>query len=388
MALFILVTKIYLSYAEERKVSSSLQDKRTAGPSALTRELRQFTGLGASFFRAAAAHSGLTVTDVQVIDLLGSAGPSTAGRLADLTGLTTGAITGMLNRLEEAGLVRRERDPDDARVVIVHLAGSEQQDAGQRIVPVFEALDRAWAEMAADYDEEQIAFLLEFLKRCNALVREEIVRLHEAPSAEEGIFSAPLGDLARGRLTVAAPASRLVVQADPAIADLYRARFEGPVPDVKVKDGEVTMRYSRRLWGLGGSQRTAEVALNASIPWRIAIQGGTSEVDARLSGLDLAGLEIKGGASTIHLELPEPSANLVPVRVSGSASEISIRRPKGAAARVHLKGWASAFVFDQQSFSAVGSDVRLQSAGYEVTGPSYDIEVASSAGMVTIQEFG
>ncbi len=42
--------------------------------------------------------------------------------------------------------------------------------------------------------------------------------------------------------------------------------------------------------------------------------------------------------------------------------------------------------FDQQSFSAVGSDVRLQSTGYEATAPSYDIEVASSAGVVTIQE--
>ena len=78
----------------------------------LARELRQFTGLGASFFRAAATRTGMTVTDMQVIDILDSAGPTTAGQLADLTGLTTGAITGMLNRLEEAGLVRRERDPE------------------------------------------------------------------------------------------------------------------------------------------------------------------------------------------------------------------------------------------------------------------------------------
>ncbi|HLI06811.1 MAG TPA: MarR family transcriptional regulator [Ktedonobacteraceae bacterium] len=52
---------------------------------------------------------------MQVIDILDSTGTVTAGQLADLTGLTTGAITGMLNRLEEAGLVRRERDPNDGR---------------------------------------------------------------------------------------------------------------------------------------------------------------------------------------------------------------------------------------------------------------------------------
>jgi len=52
------------------------------------RELQQFTGLGASFFRVA-ARLGMTVTDMQVIDLLESIGPATAGQLADLTGLTT-----------------------------------------------------------------------------------------------------------------------------------------------------------------------------------------------------------------------------------------------------------------------------------------------------------
>jgi hypothetical protein len=176
----------------------------------------------------------------------------------------------------------------------------------------------------------------------------------------------------------------LTVEADSTIAALYQARFEGPVPDVKVKDGEVTMRYARRLWAAGAAQRAAEVTLNATIPWRIAIQGGASEIHARLGGLDLAGLEIKGGASSIQLELPRPSASLVPIRINGSASEIAIRRPAGIAARAHLKGWASAFVFDQQTFSGIGSDVRLQSAGYEATAPSYDIEVTSSAGTITI----
>jgi hypothetical protein len=291
----------------------------------------------------------------------------------------------MLNRLEEAGLVRRERDPEDGRVVLVRLAGG-QQDAGQKIAPIFEAVDEAWAEMAADYDDEQVAFLLDFLKRCNTRVKEGIVRLQQAPSAEPGIFSAPLGDLVRGRLNVTSPAARLIVQADSAIAELYQARFEGALPDVKAKDGEVTVRYPRRLWVLGKAERTAEVTLNATIPWRVVIQAETSEVNARLGGLELAGLEIKGGASSIRLELPKPSATLVPVRISGSASDISIRRPAGAAARVHLKGWASEFVFDQQTLAGVGSDVRLQSTGYQATGPSYDIEVASSAGMVTIQE--
>src|SRR5258708_35362838 len=142
----------------------------------------------------------MTVTDMQVIDILDMTGPSTAGQLAYLTGLTTGAITGMLNRLEEAGLVRRERDPNDGRRVIVQLA--KGKDERHEIGPIFDSLGKAWDEMASHYDDEQIAFLLDFLKRSNALSRKEIVRLRDDPEGEEGLFSAPLGALEDGRLVV------------------------------------------------------------------------------------------------------------------------------------------------------------------------------------------
>jgi len=63
---------------------------------------------------------------MQVIDILESTGEATAGQLATLMGLTTGTFTAILNRLEKAGLVRRERDPNDGRRVIVRLVtGSE-----------------------------------------------------------------------------------------------------------------------------------------------------------------------------------------------------------------------------------------------------------------------
>ena len=273
-------------------MSSGSQEKREEGLRELARELRQFTGLGASFFRAAAARVGMTVTDIQVIDILESTGPTTAGQLADLTGLTTGAITGMLNRLEEAGLVRRERDESDGRRVIVRLARGK--DEMREISPIFDSIGKAWDDMATHYDDEQIAFLLEFLKRSNAMSRQEIVRLREAPSGGEGIYSAPLGDLESGRLVVSSGISRLTVCTDDGMAELYQARFEGPMPDVKAKDGIVTIRYPRRLWVLGGEQRAAEVTLSVAIPWRIVIQGGASDITAELGGLDLAGLEVKG----------------------------------------------------------------------------------------------
>jgi DNA-binding MarR family transcriptional regulator len=362
-------------------LSSGSQEKRAELLGELVQEMRQRNGLSASFVRAAAARIGVTVTDMEVIESLTSTGPMTAGQLAELTGLTTGAITGMLNRLEEAGYVRRERDPEDARRVIVRLAPDTDQIRG--IGPAFDSIGKAWEEQIAQYDDEQIAFLIDFLKRSNAVTRQEILWLREAPSGEEGTYSAPLGDLTSGQLIVSG-AARLSLRADDALAELYQARFEGPVPDVKAKDGAVTIRYPRRLWVLSGGQRSAaEVTLSAAIPWRIMIQGGASMVNAELGGLDLTELEVKGGMSMVRLELPAPFG-VVPVRISGGASEIIVRRPAGVAARVHLKGWVSTFIFDDQTFSDMGNDVRLQSPSGETTDQRYDIEVSSSASMVTI----
>ncbi len=287
----------------------------------------------------------------------------------------------MLNRLEEAGLVRRERDPNDGRRVIVRLTPGK--DEMHEIGPIFASLGKAWDEMASHYGDEQIAFLLEFLKRSNAMSRKEIVRLREAPSGEEGIFSAPLADLESARLVFPSGAFRLTLRTTEGMAELYQARFEGPVPDVKAKDGVVTIRYPRRLLGLGGQQLQAVVTLNVAIPWQIVIQGGAADVTAELAGLDLAGLKVKGGERLMRLELPAPSA-VVPIQISGGASEVIIRRPSGTAARVHIKGWAHKFVFDDQTFDYLGKNVRLQSSGFEPTAPYYDIEVLSSASMVTI----
>lgn len=362
-------------------MSSDASQKREDLLREFVREVRQFNEFGASFFRAVAGQTGMNVTDLQVTDILDVTGPTTAGRLAELTGLTTGAITQMLDRLEKDGVVRRERDPADGRRVIVRLAPNE--DAMRKIGPIFESIGQEWGQIASGYDDEQLAFLLEFLKRSNAMSREEISRLREAPSQGDRDLSAPLGNLESARLVFPTGAIVLNLSADKGMDELYRAHFEGTIPDVKVTEGTITIRYPRRKWFAIHEQRTAEVALNVGIPWQIVIQGGASQIAANLTSLDLLGLEVNGGMSMVEVELPEPT-RIVPVRISGGASEIKIRRPAGVAARVHLKGWASALVFDDQSYDEVGSDVRLQSPSYDGATQRYDIEVAGSASMVTI----
>ncbi|MGH2480235.1 MAG: MarR family winged helix-turn-helix transcriptional regulator, partial [Ktedonobacteraceae bacterium] len=94
-------------------------------------------------------------------------------------------------------------------------------------------------------------------------------------------------------------------------------------------------------------------------------------------------LDVNGGFSIIRLDLPAPSG-MVLIRISGGASEITIHRPAGVAARINFKGWASKLVFDEQTFSVAGNIALLQSPDFGPTAPCYDIDVTSYANLLTI----
>lgn len=362
-------------------MSMGSRNKQTEHGMKLVKELRQGYGLAASFFRAAAAQIGMTDTDMQVIDILESSGEATAGQLANLMGLTTGTFTAILNRLEKAGMVSRERDSNDGRRVIVRLAAGS--DGKQEINPLFASLGNAWEEMAAQYDDEQKAFLLEFLQRSNTLAREEIERLRETAAGDAGIFSAPLVDLQSARLVFHSEGVRLNMRVGDLAGALYQASFEGTVPDVKVKDGVVTIRYPRYPWMPGKEKRTAEITLSTAIPWKIALNGGGAMMTAELRGLDLLELESNGAGSMFRVELPEPT-RVVPISLSGGGSEFTFRRPAGVAARIQKKGWGSGVFFDDQTVSEGSSDMGLQSPNYEGAAHRYDIETSGSGSMFTI----
>jgi hypothetical protein len=277
--------------------------------------------------------------------------------------------------------VRRERDPNDGRRVIVKLIGGS--DGKQESSPLFASLGQAWEEMAAQYDAEQQAFLLDFLQRSNMLARDEIARLRETSVGDEGIFSAPLGDLQSARLVCHFEGVQLSLRAGDLGGSLYSARFEGPVPDVKLKDGVVTIRYPRRLLGPGKVKHAAEVTLSTAVAWQIALNGGGAMMTAELGGLDLLEMEAKGAGSMFHIALPEPE-RVVPIRLAGGGSEFTVRRPSGAAARLQPEGWGSVVVFDDQTVGEWSGDLRLQSPNYEGASLRYDIETSGSGSMIKI----
>jgi len=117
---------------------------------------------------------GINATDLNCLNLVALTGPMTAGELARATGLTTASITGVLDRLEEGGFVRRERDPHDRRRVIVNLgSGPGLREIG----PTFGPLVKAWRATAADYSDDELQLLLEFQRRLEEIMRGQLARL-------------------------------------------------------------------------------------------------------------------------------------------------------------------------------------------------------------------
>src|SRR6476661_1776117 len=85
------------------------------------RSLRRVNLQGSFFGQTVAIRFGLSESDIETLEALIDMGATTAGRLAELTGLTSGAVTRVIDRLEQAGFVRRVPDPADRRRVIVEL---------------------------------------------------------------------------------------------------------------------------------------------------------------------------------------------------------------------------------------------------------------------------
>ncbi len=123
---------------------------------------------------AAADRIGINATDLNCLNILSFSGQMTAGELARATGLTTASITGVADRLEEAGFVRRERDASDRRRVVIRLV---TEKAVREIAAVFLPMVRAWQEMASGYTDDELRLIVEFYGRMENVLREHLVRL-------------------------------------------------------------------------------------------------------------------------------------------------------------------------------------------------------------------
>ncbi len=96
----------------------STMDREQAVAS-VVKALRRVNFQGSVFGQSIAIRLGLSESDIEALELLIDGGAATAGRLAEVLGMTTGAVTRVIDRLEQAGYVQREHDPEDRRRIIV-----------------------------------------------------------------------------------------------------------------------------------------------------------------------------------------------------------------------------------------------------------------------------
>lgn len=129
------------------------------------REARRMGSIATLHNHAVADFAGLHATDQECIDLLDWTGPLTAGEIGAHLGLSSGAVTGLLDRLEDSGWVRRERDPQDRRKVIVHLAPSPEK--GGDLWALYQPLAEAINAYRDQLDARDLEVVVEFLEFAN-----------------------------------------------------------------------------------------------------------------------------------------------------------------------------------------------------------------------------
>jgi DNA-binding MarR family transcriptional regulator len=154
--------------------SGDAQQARTALVERFASLGRQLSLATVSFHAQIAEHVGLSATDHKCLDLAMQAEhPLTAGQIAELSGLSTGAVTGVIDRLERAGFVRRVRDPHDRRKVLVEVSRGSLARYGNAYDGLSAALDRT----ITDYTEDELKAVERFLVTMVQTLADESTRL-------------------------------------------------------------------------------------------------------------------------------------------------------------------------------------------------------------------
>lgn len=337
------------------------------------------------YLQAVAEHLGLGATDFTCLSLIGDEGPLTPGALVARVGLTSGAITGVVDRLERVGWVRREPDPGDRRRVRVAVVPERQAE----LRPYYAPMAGATEDVLAGFNPAERRTLARYLARSRAVLEQQTLHLRAQDWVVAGVagdaLTAPLGTTVEGHLRLVGLSAMAQVRGTDLGADLFRIDAVGPAPAVDLSRGRLTVSGRRGL-----RRRRAErltIAVNSAIPWTIEVSGGASRLSADLAALELRSLTISGGASRLEIHLPPPSGR-VPVRVTGGTSRIDLHRPAGVPASLRIRGGASSVTFDGSVLGAIGGELRLTSDGFAAAGDAYEVELTGGASRITLDAAG
>jgi hypothetical protein len=228
------------------------------------------------------------------------------------------------------------------------------------------------------------------------MTTQEIHPSHPSRSAPYGAANVELDGLTvpyagetRMRLTVTSGMADARVRIDPDATDLIAIRWgEGTPPRLRVSTSELRLSWSTTFESWLRSMvtcedRDIELVLHPAVEWTLQIRNGLSHFEADLVAGKLAQLELSGGVSDAHLDLP-PAAAVVPIRISGGASNLSLRRPVDTGISLAVSGGISELRLDDQAFDAIGGSSRLATGAVHGDGPRYAVEISGGASSLQV----
>jgi DNA-binding MarR family transcriptional regulator len=309
---------------------------------------------------AASAALGVNRTDFACLRALYAEQPCTAGRLAEVTGLTTGAVTGVLDRVEKAGFVVRGSDPDDRRKVVIQLSRGR--------LPALESILRGVTV------EPAAPGVVPFLLRQSEFLRDETARLRRARSATvvsagpEGSLAIPLDSLAHAKLEVVGGAMDLDLNVAELPGELLRAELSGPPLRIAEHQGHV--RIAHRSLGRAlvedvlragsGHRPSGKITLSGAVEWEIRVSGGRNKLNFDLRGARIDAVEIEGGGGDLRFQFGPPERE-VSFRVNGGANRIAIERPVETTLEVVARGRIPQLAVDGRDLGALTATAWVSS---------------------------
>jgi DNA-binding MarR family transcriptional regulator len=135
--------------------------------------MREASALGILYSSAVARVLGISAGDLECLDFVATHQPVTAGALAGATGLTTGAITGVIDRLEKAGFVQRVRPNSDRRKVLVNTTEAFLE----QVAPLFEPMQRLQGGVIERCSEAQLRQVASFMALSVEAARDALAEL-------------------------------------------------------------------------------------------------------------------------------------------------------------------------------------------------------------------
>jgi DNA-binding MarR family transcriptional regulator len=147
-------------------------------------EITGYFGAASDFSESVAKKLKLSRTDMRCLELIGRHGPLTAGRLAEESGLTTGAVTFILDRLEQAGMVTRRRDTEDRRRVWVEI----EPDAQKRLQEMQQPVAEQMREVTQHFKADELAVVRDYMRQAKEVFQRQVRdAVHEAVHEAKGV---------------------------------------------------------------------------------------------------------------------------------------------------------------------------------------------------------